>query len=359
MKSLAERLIEKKLPALQKAARCCSVNLAGILDLEDAWAWADGRGQIVVHSEYKTRGLLVKKGKGVVLEVAGRKVLLTPAELLALKDIEHDLIAEVYINYGADNTEIILVDVMLAGDKKLEDMGWLERRRVLEEIWQVNLIGVGRFDIVEVRYCQSITQLQDEVRWALVPDQAIGALLKTETGLYPENTSTPEWYQIQKDREPLTQQPVEKQIDSATLLAAAALGYKVTPSTEIKKEAPQSKVQVLKADEERQIVLGIVLEPLSVDAQEDIMIPRHIEDTAHDFLANHRVVGFRHKEEADAVVVESYIAPVDFELNGDTVKKGSWLLGVYIKDKDLWQSVKDGEINGFSIGGFGEREELT
>jgi len=98
---------------------------------------------------------------------------------------------------------------------------------------------------------------------------------------------------------------------------------------------------------------------MDVDAQEDIMIPADIEKTAHDYLAKRRVVGFRHSEKAEAVVVESYIAPVDFILDGEQVKKGSWLLGIIIEDDELWRMVKEGEINGFSVGGFGLREELS
>jgi hypothetical protein len=50
--------------------------------------------------------------------------------------------------------------------------------------------------------------------------------------------------------------------------------------------------------------------------------------------------------------VESFIAPVDMTINGEFVKKGSWLLGVKIFDKDAWEAVKSGELfSGFSFRG--------
>jgi hypothetical protein len=58
---------------------------------------------------------------------------------------------------------------------------------------------------------------------------------------------------------------------------------------------------------------------------------------------------------AKASIIESYIAPTDFKCNGQVVKSGSWVMGVKIFDKDLWQAIKKGEITGFSIAGRGTR----
>jgi len=116
---------------------------------------------------------------------------------------------------------------------------------------------------------------------------------------------------------------------------------------------------ILKADEEQRLVYGVVLEPDTVDSQGDTISADEIEKAAHRFLVKSRVVGDRHSKKAKAEVVESYIAPIDFEWGGQKVKKGSWVLGVHISDDRLWNAVKKGEYQSFSVGGFGVREEVV
>lgn len=114
--------------------------------------------------------------------------------------------------------------------------------------------------------------------------------------------------------------------------------------------------RLLKAvDDERQLIYGIVLEPDTVDAQGDIVRAADIEKAAHAFLIHSRVVGDMHTRPAEAEVVESYIAPADFTLGGQVVKRGSWVMVVHVSDPELWAAVKDGKYTGFSVGGFGRR----
>lgn len=339
--------------------------------LEDVWAWADGRGEIAVQPSFKgRRGLLVQQGGRGFLTFVDDPTMNHmndyPEEKTAVLESDQPFTAEVVlVEDDEGNYRIYLIDLLFWGDS-IVDEGYESRRKILVEFAQRNLIGSGQFAVLEIKWIQSITQLQEAVRWAVGDEMSNGALLKTFDGEYPTKLKTSDWFEIRKDRASLNT-PISKQIDESSLIALAALGYKIE---EITKETSNSltkkknksnekiKATILKSDEEKQFVLGVVLEPLEVDQQEDIMIPEDIEETAHDFLANHRVVGFRHKDKADAVVVESYIAPVDFQLDDELVKKGSWLLGVIVEDVGIWEKIKAGEINGFSVGGFGEREEL-
>ena len=118
----------------------------------------------------------------------------------------------------------------------------------------------------------------------------------------------------------------------------------------------QREGKIISKEDEQQLVYGVVLEPEQVDSQDDIISAQEIEKTAHSYLKNSRIVGKSHIEKADASVVESYLAPTDFELNNEVVLKGSWVLVTKIEDADLWQEVKKGEYNAFSIGGYGQRE---
>lgn len=116
------------------------------------------------------------------------------------------------------------------------------------------------------------------------------------------------------------------------------------------------RAKISKSDAPRQIVYGVVLEPGTFDAQNDTMTVDEIEKTAHAYLVRSRVVGDSHSRRAPANVVESFIAPVDFELDAEKVLKGSWVMGVKVADQKLWGGVENGDYTGFSVGGFGVRE---
>ncbi len=127
---------------------------------------------------------------------------------------------------------------------------------------------------------------------------------------------------------------------------------------------------VRKADQWKQLVYGVVLEPNSVDAQDDFMLPKHVEASAHGYLKRairgtssvmklqHRRQGFK-KDRASLCPVESFIAPVDFSYDGkEMIKKGSWVLVVHVEDARLWQDFLDGKYAAFSVGGKGVRQSL-
>lgn len=117
----------------------------------------------------------------------------------------------------------------------------------------------------------------------------------------------------------------------------------------------------LSGGQERRLVTGIVLEPETVDSQGDIYSADAIEQAAHTFMAEYRNVGHQHSTLVNDLVqiVESFVAPSDFELGGMTVKAGTWLMTVKVLDEPLWQAVKAGELTGFSIGGFAQRVPIA
>jgi hypothetical protein len=132
-------------------------------------------------------------------------------------------------------------------------------------------------------------------------------------------------------------------------------------SRTVKKSVSDARVRycpILKADTEKRIVYGVVLEPHTRDLQGDVLTVDTIEIAAHKYLVASRTVGDSHSGPAPAEVVESYLAPADYDLGGHRITKGTWVMGVHILDADLWESVKQGEFTGFSIGGTGERKQL-
>ena len=116
------------------------------------------------------------------------------------------------------------------------------------------------------------------------------------------------------------------------------------------------------ADKPKQTLYCVVMEPETEDLQGDVTDAEEIEKAAHQYLLDSRVVGDSHRKDecanlfkVDAGVVESFIAPTDYEVGGEKILKGSWVLAIKVYDTEIWKSIEAGEITGLSIGGFGER----
>jgi DNA adenine methylase len=115
-------------------------------------------------------------------------------------------------------------------------------------------------------------------------------------------------------------------------------------------------IKGLDKDDER-FVLGIVLAPDEVDAQGDIYSAKEINQAAHRFMEEFGGLGLMHRFRVNdrVKVLESYLAPCDFELADTQVTKGTWLLAVRILSDKLWEQDKEGKLTGFSIGGSARR----
>ena len=109
-------------------------------------------------------------------------------------------------------------------------------------------------------------------------------------------------------------------------------------------------------DDER-YVLGVVLVPEQVDAQGDIYSHEEVRQAAHRFMEEFGGLGLMHQLRVNdqVKVLESYLAPTDFQVGEVAVPKGTWMLAVRVQSDELWQRVKDGELTGFSIGGSARR----
>lgn len=116
----------------------------------------------------------------------------------------------------------------------------------------------------------------------------------------------------------------------------------------------QSYGKIVKKDSENHFVTGVVYEPLTEDSQGDFMTEAEITKAAYWFAKNGNKVDIQHSFKAleNASVVESWVAKADFEIEGETVKKGTWLMTVEIQDSKVWNAIEKGEITGFSMGGI-------
>ncbi|KGK88033.1 XkdF-like putative serine protease domain-containing protein [Clostridium sp. HMP27] len=120
----------------------------------------------------------------------------------------------------------------------------------------------------------------------------------------------------------------------------------------------QRHVPILKTDEAKKIVTGIVYEPDVLDAHDEFMTEEEIEKSAHLFMKEFRNVDKQHDFTSGyGEVIESWVAKSEMKLGDQDVKKGTWLMSVHVTDDDTWEGIQKGEITGFSMGGVGERVE--
>jgi len=134
-----------------------------------------------------------------------------------------------------------------------------------------------------------------------------------------------------------------------------AQGYGKKPRYESRKfQCVLTKAEDTK---DERIVYGIVLEPDTVDAQDDIYSAEEVRAAAHAYMQDFQNTGFMHQTKINgkAKVVESYLAPSAFSLGGQQVKKGTWVMAMRVIDDALWKQCKEGALTGFSIGGSAKR----
>lgn len=109
--------------------------------------------------------------------------------------------------------------------------------------------------------------------------------------------------------------------------------------------------RVVKSDEERQEITGVVMEPEAVDTDGDWTSEDEIHEALVFYMENSQQMKIQHREETDAVrVVESWQARHKTQIGEESVPAGSWIMTVKVHDEDLWKEAKSGNINGFSIG---------
>lgn len=133
-----------------------------------------------------------------------------------------------------------------------------------------------------------------------------------------------------------------------------------------------SAVSIIKADDEKQIVYGVVLDPYQFDSQGDWTPPADVEKTAHEWFKKSRLISLNHAGPSQSVAVESWVEQYpsrsDYrkavsgephrayrrKFGTDIVHSGAWIVGTQLVDSD-WAAYKRGELDAYSIEGYGSR----
>lgn len=113
---------------------------------------------------------------------------------------------------------------------------------------------------------------------------------------------------------------------------------------------------IRKTDDELQIVYGEVYAPNVPDVHGEFMTPVEVRKMAHLFMTKQILdqVDTNHDHGINGShVVESFIARED-----DTIYiPESWCVGMHVPDPVMWEKIKSGEINGFSMEAFVHMKE--
>ena len=139
------------------------------------------------------------------------------------------------------------------------------------------------------------------------------------------------------------------------VLAEAVAGLR----SKVRKAAQRPIIAAKQSGDER-LVYCLALEPDYADTDGEAVSAQEIKQAAHGYMTHSRIIKSMHSTHIRAVPVESYIAPVDFVIEDaargpQSVKKGSWVLGIRVNDEAEWRKVKDGTYRGISIGGYAAR----
>lgn len=132
-------------------------------------------------------------------------------------------------------------------------------------------------------------------------------------------------------------------------------------------EPKKYEFKITKADDEKKLAFGWVLISQDVygnevfDLQDDGIDPDELEDLAYRYVRFYRDSGELHLTKGAAVVVESVVTTMEKqEIWG--IPRGvlpvGWWCGFFIKDKDVWEKVKNGTYKAFSIEGSALRKEV-
>lgn len=108
-------------------------------------------------------------------------------------------------------------------------------------------------------------------------------------------------------------------------------------------------------NDEKMMIKGPALIPNKLIYRNDALGERYVyfsEDTIIQFVENlmakdKNKFNLSHSEEyVDLTIIESYFTT---ETNEFDVPKGSWIVGAKVKDRDVWDKIKDGKFKGYSI----------
>lgn len=142
----------------------------------------------------------------------------------------------------------------------------------------------------------------------------------------------------------------------------------IEKSADANSEEPEGvlkgRFKVMKSDDEKMLAFGWASVSMRVDGeviedwQKDIVEPEDLENAAYEFVLLYREGGEMHERGGAAVLIESVVFTEE-KMQAMGIPTGTlpigWWIGFKVLDKDVWEKVKDGTYQMFSIEGEAER----
>ena len=120
-----------------------------------------------------------------------------------------------------------------------------------------------------------------------------------------------------------------------------------------KEESAGQFVKITKTDKIHKVVKGIVYTAGDVDTDSETMSVDEVQKNCWNFLAQRKEknIDIQHDwQESGCYVVESYLT----EKNDPNFPENSWVMAVKCTD-EIFEKVVNGELNGFSFGGYSNK----
>lgn len=128
----------------------------------------------------------------------------------------------------------------------------------------------------------------------------------------------------------------------------------------------KSRFKIMKSDEDKMLAFGWASVSARIDGeviedyQGDIIEPGELEAAAYEYVRLYGEGGEMHERGGVAVLVESVVFTVE-KMRAMGIPEGTvpvgWWIGFRVTDKDVWEKVRDGTYQMFSIEGEAERVE--
>ncbi len=113
------------------------------------------------------------------------------------------------------------------------------------------------------------------------------------------------------------------------------------------------------------VFVGVVTEPGLPDSDGDIFSPVEIEKMAHGFMRSYALAKGEHSpdvnhsgRDADADLLENWVAPCDLTVAGQPVRAGAWVQTWLVNDPIVKAEIADGKLTGLSIEAIGSRRPI-
>lgn len=129
----------------------------------------------------------------------------------------------------------------------------------------------------------------------------------------------------------------------------------------------KSRFRIAKSDDDKMLAFGWANVSMRVDGkliedwQSDIIEPEELENAAYEYVLLYREGGEMHERGGAAVLIESVVFTEE-KMQAMGIPAGTlpigWWIGFKVTDKDVWEKVKDGTYQMFSIEGEAEREAV-